>query len=535
MTKYIFVTGGVISGVGKGIFSASLAKLLQASGNNVNILKVDPYLNQDPGTLNPAQHGEVYVTVDGKETDLDLGHYERFLNRAFLSHSSVTSGQIYQSVFTKERSGYYLGQTVQIVPHVTDEIKRAIGKAASDYDVLLVEIGGTVGDIESQVFVEGVRQFINQVGKENCCNIHVTYLPWVAAIKDTKTKPAQHTLQTMRACGLDPDILICRSEFEGSDDVRAKLALSSGIAQQNIIFLPDMNNVYEIPLFLDSKNVCSIVKEKLSISLESTTYLVNWKKRVDRQINATTPLSIGIVGKYTEAHDAYLSIEEAIKSASINLDKKVEISIIDAEKLTTDTLLANLGGILVPGGFGCRGIDGMIRTAKYARESKIPFLGICLGMQVAVLDYAQNIAKLEDANSTEFEPNCKNPVIKLLADQQHIDYKSECIPLKLGNHRCLFTEGSKLINIYKRISAFERHRNRYELNKKYIQGICDNGYAMDATCDRGYVQAISLIEHPFFIGVQFHPEFSSSFETPHPLFIEFLSCASRQKDKLRLK
>ena len=530
MAKYIFVTGGVTSSLGKGIISASLGKLLQARGLNVTIQKFDPYINVDPGTLNPYEHGECYVTDDGAETDLDLGHYERFLNINTSQANNVTTGRIYQTVILKERAGDYLGKTVQVIPHITDEIKRNISLLAEkgDYDIVITELGGTVGDIESLPFIEAVRQFRNEVGPQNCLVIHLTLIPYLKAAKELKTKPTQHSVKELLTYGIQPDILVCRTEYELSDEIRAKLALFCNVPQKAVIESIDASSIYDVPLFMHKEGLDKIVISRLNLKAAETPELGVWKIFLSKLKNPLNSVKIGLIGKYNELQDAYKSIYEAFIHAGAANETKVEVVPIHSEEIENDnfdfTRLNSFHGFLVAPGFGERGIEGKLRAIEYARKNKIPFFGICLGMQCAVVEFARNVLKIEGASSSEVNPETKNPVIHLMEEQKNISIKGGT--MRLGAYNCDLIEGTKTFNSYGNNTISERHRHRFEFNNKYRKQFNESGLKpVGIHKELDLVEIVELADHPWFIGVQFHPELKSRVEIPHPLFVSFVKAA----------
>lgn len=515
--KHIVVLGGVLSGIGKGIVSASVGRLLKNRGYKVTIQKLDPYLNVDPGTMNPLQHGEVFVTDDGIETDLDLGHYERFIDENLNKNSSITSGQIYLSVINKERDGEYLGKTVQVIPHITNEIKSKIYEVEKDNDIVITEIGGTIGDIESQPFIESVRQLYCEIGKDNCIFILVGLLPYLNTSKEIKTKPIQNCTKELLGMGIQPDIIVCRSEKNIDDGIREKISMFCNIDKKCVIPCLDAKNLYDVPINLEQYNIGDIICDKLNLS---NSVISKWPKF---NYNNTKTQTIGIVGKYVSLEDAYLSIVESIKHVSINSNIQYNIKWIDSEMLQENNYiekLSQLNGIIVPGGFGNRGIDGMILAAKYCRENNVPYLGICLGMQIASIEFAKNVLCLEDANSTEFDENCKNPIIHIMEYQNTILRKGGT--MRLGSYPCKLKKDSKIYNIYGEEIINERHRHRYEFNNKYINMFNDNGMIISGKSNNEeLVEIIELNNHKWYIGVQFHPEYKSRPNKPLKLFISF--------------
>lgn len=527
-TKYIFVSGGVTSSLGKGIISASLAKLLQARGHSVTIQKLDPYINVDPGTLNPYEHGECFVTDDGAETDLDLGHYERFLGVPTSQANNVTTGRIYQSVIQKERKGDYLGKTVQVIPHITDEIKRRIcllGETG-EYDVVITEIGGTVGDIESLPYVEAVRQLKYELGR-NSLSIHLTLVPFLAASGELKTKPTQHSVKALLELGVQPDILVCRTEHPLGDDIRDKVARFCNVETRAVIESIDADTIYDVPILMQKEKLDLVVMEKLGMEIEGEADLSNWKDFLQRYKNPKSVVTIALVGKYIELKDSYKSIVEALDHAGALSECKVEIKWVHSESINPENAaskLAGLDAILVAPGFGERGIDGKIHAIKHARENGIPFLGICLGMQCAVIEYARNVLGMPDANSREIDKNNPHPVIDLMKEQKRVEKKGGT--MRLGAYACALIEGSRSHEIYNTDTISERHRHRFEFNDAYrsqfeAAGLLPTGFNPQS----GLVEIVELEDHPWFIGVQFHPEYKSTVAKPHPLFVAFVKAA----------
>ncbi|NLI89471.1 MAG: CTP synthase [Epulopiscium sp.] len=525
-TKYIFVTGGVVSGLGKGITAACLGRLLKARGKKVTIQKFDPYINIDPGTMSPYQHGEVFVTHDGAETDLDLGHYERFIDEKLNRYSNITTGKVYWSVLNKERRGEYDGATVQVIPHITNEIKDCVyrvGKTGEPSDIVITEIGGTVGDIESLPFLEAIRQVANDVGRENVLYIHVTLVPYLIKSGEMKTKPTQHSVKELRSIGIQPDIIVCRTEQEMPQDMIDKIALFCSVDKSCVIQNLDAETLYEIPLMLEEQDLANIVSKKLNLEVKEPD-LDAWIKMVEREKNPIHKKTIALVGKYVELHDAYISIVEALHHAGIHHQTDVEIEWIDSELVSQDNIgesLANVDGVIVPGGFGKRGIDGKIYAAQYARENKIPFFGICLGMQMAVVEFGRNVVGLTEAHSTEFEPDTPQPVITVMDDQKDIEHLGGT--MRLGASPCKIIEGTLAHKAYKEELISERHRHRYEFNSDYCELLEKHGLVISGISpDETLVEMIELKDHPWFVGVQFHPEFTSRPNRPHPLFVDFL-------------
>lgn len=533
MTKYIFVTGGVTSSLGKGIIAASLAKLLQARGFRVTIQKFDPYINVDPGTLNPYEHGECYVTDDGAETDLDLGHYERFLNTPTSQANNVTTGRIYQTVIEKERKGEFLGKTVQVIPHITDEIKnriQALGNTGN-FDIVITELGGTVGDIESLPYLESLRQLRWELGNDNCLVVHLTLIPYLSAAGELKTKPTQHSVKDLLQTGIQPDILVCRTEHPIDDGIRRKLALFCNVEKSSIIEARDASTIYDVPLLMLKEKLDSTVISKLRLPDLQEPDLRKWKRFLGKLKNSTNEVTIGLVGKYNELKDAYKSIYESFIHAGAINETTVNVVPIHSEQLEGNAalvheMLAKFDGILVAPGFGERGIEGKIRAIKYVRENKIPFFGICLGMQCAVVEYARNIAGLKGAYSTEVDPDAKHPVIDLMEGQKRINRKGGT--MRLGAYDCELSEGSITRMAYGTNKISERHRHRYEFNSHYRKQLSEAGLRFTGTNpDTGLVEIIEVPDHPYFVGVQFHPELKSTVENPHPLFVSFVAAALR--------
>jgi CTP synthase len=540
-TKFIFITGGVLSSLGKGICAASLGRLLKSRGFSVSIQKLDPYINIDPGTMNPFQHGEVFVTDDGGETDLDLGHYERFIDENLSKFNNFTSGKVYKNVIDRERRGDFLGDTVQVIPHITDEIKECIKKTLEikKVDVLITEIGGTVGDIESLPFLEAIRQFKKDIGKENVLYIHVTYVPFLKTSGELKTKPTQHSVKELRSIGIQPDIIICRSEIKLEEDLKAKISLFCDIEQEAIVDAINVKHLYEVPINLQKEGLDSIAMYKLNLKYKVSD-IREWKNLVDKINNLEGSVKIGIVGKYTNLKDSYISIVESLNHGGYHFGKNIEIKWINSEDLddnnSWDTLLSDIHGVLVPGGFGLRGISGKINAIKYVRENRIPFFGICLGMQCAVIEYSRNVLGFEDANSSEFDEKTQHPVIDLMPDQKNVNGLGGT--MRLGSYPCKITGGTLAFNAYKEGLVHERHRHRYELNDKYCKELENAGMAISGTyIEKNLAEIIELKDHPWFVGCQFHPEFKSRPDRPHPLFREFISAAidySNKKSKKQL-
>ncbi len=531
MTKFVFVTGGVVSSIGKGIVAASLGRLLKSRDYSVSILKLDPYINVDPGTMSPYQHGEVFVTADGAETDLDLGHYERFTDTSMSRLNSVTTGSIYQAVINKERRGDYMGGTVQVIPHITNEIKERIHRVAKNTnpDVVITEIGGTVGDIESLPFLEAIRQFRKDVGRNNVLYMHVTLLPWIPAAGEMKTKPTQHSVKELRSIGIQPDILVCRCDRPLQPGLKEKLSEFCDVPVASVITSPDANSIYEVPLILEREGLAQQALELLHLPQREPD-LTQWQTLVERLYRPTNRIEIAIVGKYIRLSDAYLSVVEALRHAAITMESELNLRWVSSEDLEsqgTENFLMGVSGIVVPGGFGFRGVDGKIAAIKYARENQIPFLGLCLGMQCSVIEWAQHVAMLEDANSVEFAPDAVNPVINLLPEQQ--DVVDLGGTMRLGLYPCRVSPNTLASSLYKEEVVYERHRHRYEFNNAYRNLFLDTGYVISGTSPDGrLVEMIELPQHPFFLATQFHPEFRSRPSTPHPLFQGFVQAAVRE-------
>jgi CTP synthase len=536
-TKFIFVTGGVLSSLGKGICAASLGRLLKSRGYSVTIQKFDPYINIDPGTMNPIQHGEVFVTDDGGETDLDLGHYERFIDENLSKYNNFTSGKIYKNVIDDERKGKFLGATVQVIPHITDEIKSCIKKTLlrKKTDIVITEIGGTVGDIESLPFLEAIRQFKKDVGKENVLYIHVTYVPYLKTTEELKSKPTQHSVKELRSIGIQPDIIICRSETRISDSIRKKISLFCDIEVEDTIEAIDVKYIYEVPLMLQKEKLDLRVLSKLGLSAGEAD-LKSWEKIVDTIHNLDGSVKIGIVGKYTNLKDSYISIVEALNHGGYYFKKNVDIVWINSELLEKncqeENILESVDGILVPYGFGSRGINGKINAIKCAREKKIPFFGICLGMHCAVIEFARNVMGLKDANSTEFDPDTKNPVIDIMHEQRGVRDKGGT--MRLGTYECKLKTDSNAYRAYKESIIYERHRHRYELNNSYIDRLEEAGLIVTGiNPDKNLAEIVEIKDHPWFVGVQFHPEFKSRPERPHPLFRDFIEASIKYSNKVK--
>ena len=526
--KYIFVTGGVVSSLGKGLAAASIGCLLESRGLSVNLMKFDPYLNVDPGTMSPFQHGEVFVTDDGAETDLDLGHYERFTHARLSRDNNWTTGRIYEQIITKERRGDYLGKTVQVIPHVTNEIKSAMKKVAQDVDVVLVEIGGTVGDIESLPFIEAIRQMRQELGRERTLFVHVTLVPFIAAAGELKTKPTQHSVKELLSVGIQPDILLCRTDRFLVKDIKSKIALFCNVSEEAVITAKDVASVYEVPLGFAKENVDTLCLRYLHIDAPERN-MKAWEELVDRCYNPKDEVKIGIVGKYVEYEDSYKSLKEALVHGSLAHNLKLNLSWIEAEGLETgdssyEAQLEGFDGLLVPGGFGKRGIEGMLKAIQYAREKKVPYFGICLGMQTACIEYARNVAGLENANSSEFDPATPHRVIYKLRELRGVEELGGT--MRLGAWTCKIEPGTLAYKVYGKDEISERHRHRYEFNREYEEPLVAAGLRISgSTPDATYVEMIELPDHPYFIGCQFHPEFKSKPLEPHPLFREFIGAA----------
>ena len=538
MTKFIFVTGGVVSSLGKGIASASLAAVLEARGLKVTLMKLDPYINVDPGTMSPFQHGEVFVTEDGAETDLDLGHYERFVRTTMAQKNNVTTGRIYADVIRKERRGDYLGGTVQVIPHITDEIKRRVMECAYGSDVAMIEIGGTVGDIESQPFLEAIRQMAVELGHDRTLFMHLTLVPFIPAAGELKTKPTQHSVKELRSIGIQPDILLCRADRPIPDDERRKIALFTNVEERAVVSVVDVDTIYKIPMMLKEQGLDDIVVEKLKIDTPPAD-LAEWKAVTDAIRNPTGEVTVAMVGKYMDLTEAYKSLSEALIHAGIHTHTKVNITYIDSETIETNGIecLKPADAILVPGGFGERGIEGKILAVKYARENNIPYLGICLGMQVAVIEFARDVANLKDAHSTEFEKSTPHPVIALITEwvtqDGDVETRSEDSDLggtmRLGGQECILVEGTKVRELYGKDTIVERHRHRYEFNNDYLDRLQNAGLVVAGkSIDNNLVEVIELKDHPWFVACQFHPEFTSTPRDGHPLFSGFIQAARHQ-------
>ena len=528
-TKYVFVTGGVVSSLGKGIAAASLGRLLVERGLRVTMLKFDPYLNVDPGTMSPFQHGEVFVTDDGAETDLDLGHYERFIDRSLSQANNVTTGRIYLNVITKERRGEYLGSTVQVIPHITDEIKAALRRVAPENDIVIVEVGGTVGDIESQPFLEAIRQMRHDVGRENAIFIHLTLVPYIAAAGELKTKPTQHSVRELMEIGIQPDLLIVRTERPISEEIKRKIGLFCNVEFGAVIESPDVRTIYEIPLVFHEQGLDAKVVQKLGLQT-SAPNLSRWRELVQRVLTPNKHVRIAVVGKYTEYADSYKSVLESLIHGGIANDVGVEVNWISSEAFTnretSSSLLAGYDGLLVPGGFGVRGVEGMVEAIRAARESGLPFFGICLGMQTAIIEFARNVCSLEDSHSSEFAPECDNAVISLMESQQHVTDMGGT--MRLGAYPCRLARGSRAAEVYGVPEVSERHRHRYEVSNRYRDLFVQHGMRLSGLSPDGQlVEIIELQNHPWFIGCQFHPELQSRPTRPHPLFAGFVAAAAK--------
>ena len=535
-TKYIFITGGVVSGLGKGITAASLGRLLKSRGLKVTAQKLDPYLNVDPGTMNPVQHGEVFVTDDGAETDLDLGHYERFIDESLSQNSNLTSGRVYWKVISDERKGVYGGQTIQIIPHVTNEIKRYINRNAdTGADVCLVEIGGgggTVGDIESQPFLEAIRQFAVEVGRENCLFIHVTLVPYLAASDELKSKPTQHSVKEMLSIGISPDIIVCRTEHPLTDDIKNKIALFCNVDKECVIENNNCDILYAVPMMLKEQRMDDVVIKKLGIECGERD-LSDWEHMLEALRNPKQTVKIAMVGKYVELHDSYISVNEALKHGGIETRSAIDIDWIDSETLEGDAdldeILGDVDGILVPGGFGSRGIEGKINACQYARTHGIPYLGICLGMQIAIIEFARHVLGMNDANSAEINPETPYPVIDILPEQKEVTDMGGT--MRLGQYPCTLNPESKSYELYGASMIYERHRHRYEVNNDYRNDLLSGGMIFAGTSpDNHIVEMVEIPEHPWFVACQFHPEFKSRPNKPHPLFRGFVTAAAKHKE-----
>ncbi|NLW91824.1 MAG: CTP synthase [Syntrophomonadaceae bacterium] len=529
MTRYVFITGGVVSSLGKGITAASLGRLLKSRGVKVAMQKFDPYINVDPGTMSPYQHGEVFVTNDGAETDLDVGHYERFVDENLSQYANCTTGRIYQAVLDKERKGDYLGQTVQVIPHITNEIKDQVTliEKVAQPDVVITEIGGTVGDIESLPFLEAIRQLKFELGRERVLYIHVTLVPYIRVAGELKTKPTQHSVKELRSIGIQPDILVCRTEKDLSADLKAKMALFCDVDREAVIQLKDASSIYEVPLMLARERLDREVIKRLSLNCREDADLGEWEEIIREVNNLDRKVTIALVGKYVELPDAYLSIVESLKHAGFNYHSEIDLKWIYAENIEKEgpeVLLRDVDGILVPGGFGERGIEGKIATAGYARQNGIPFLGICLGMQCAVIEFARSVCGYKGANSAEFDLDSPHPVVHLMPDQENVDQKGGT--MRLGSYPCNIVEGSRAHGVYKDLSINERHRHRYEINNNYREELQKNGLTISGLSPDGrLVEIVEISNHPWYVACQFHPEFKSRPNRPHPLFLGLIGAA----------
>ena len=538
-TRYIFVTGGVVSSLGKGIAAASLAAILEARGLKVTMLKLDPYINVDPGTMSPIQHGEVFVTEDGAETDLDLGHYERFIRTKMTKRNNFTTGRIYQDILARERKGEFLGATIQVIPHITNDIKRRVIEGAEGYDIAMVEVGGTVGDIESQPFLEAIRQLATEVGRERAMFMHLTLVPYLAAAGEIKTKPTQHSVKELRSIGIFPDILVCRSERGIPNNERAKIALFTNVEEKAVISMRDVDSIYKVPALLKSQGTDELVVKRFCLDVPEAD-LSEWEKVLYQEANPIGEVNIGMVGKYIELPDAYKSVNEALKHAGLKNQVTVKITYIDSQNLEIKgvDILHGLDAILVPGGFGERGVEGKILAAQYARENKVPYLGICLGMQVALIEFARNVAGITDAHSTEFNPATIHPVIGLISEwldkEGQVEYRTENSDLggtmRLGAQLCHLVKGSKVHNVYGSETIKERHRHRFEVNNNYRDQLSEAGLVFSGfSADKSLVEMIEIPDHPWFIAGQFHPEFNSTPRDGHPLFKSFVAASYEQQ------
>ena len=530
MPKHVFVTGGVASGLGKGLTASSLGRLLKMRGLRVTMQKLDPYINVDPGTMNPFEHGEVFVTDDGGETDLDLGHYERFIDEPLTRASNATTGSIYQAVLAAERRGDYLGRTVQVIPHVTDEIKRRIRRLVNDeVDVVITEVGGTVGDIEILPFLEAIRQFRNEVGRDNVCYVHVTLVPFIGPSGEQKSKPTQHSVTELRSRGIQPDVIVCRSDEPLSDSLKRKISNQCDVDNRAVINAVDVKNIYELPLIFHDEGLDTVICEVLRI--DAPIDLSHWRQLVARIEASVSPVRIGLIGKYVDLHDAYLSVIESLKHAGFHHGAQIEVVWIqaeDVEGLLADEAIGSLDGIVIPGGFGPRGIEGKIRAAEYARENQVPCLGLCLGMQVMTVEFARNVVGLKDANSTEFNAATPHPVIDLMNDQREVTDKGGT--MRLGAYYAVLTPGTKVANAYGEPVVSERHRHRYEFNSNYRARIEEAGLLCSGTSpDKRLVEFVELENHPYWVGTQAHPEFKSRPDRPHPLFRELIGAALKYR------
>ena len=529
-TKYIFVTGGVVSSIGKGICVASIGRILKSRGLSVSVMKLDPYLNVDPGTMSPYQHGEVFVTIDGGETDLDLGHYERFIDIELTRSSNLTAGQVYLSLIAKERRGDFLGGTIQTVPHVTKEIKeRILGLAdEAQVDVIVVEVGGTVGDIEGLPFLEAIRQIRNDVGRDNVFYVHLTLLPYIAATGELKTKPTQHSVKELRSIGIQPDAILCRSDHPVSDSISEKISLFCDVPSNSVIPLETVDNVYDVPLILEDSGLGEIIMDSLGLQGYPRD-LADWAAMVDRMRHLSETVHIALVGKYVEYPDSYLSVKEALRHAGLSHDREIEIQWIhseDVERMGADALLSTACGIVVPGGFGPRGVEGMVETVRYAREHRVPYLGLCLGLQVMVIEWARNMLGMPGANSSELDPDAEHPVIHIMEEQRSVTSKGGT--MRLGGYPCLPQENTWTMSAYKEPLITERHRHRFELNNAYREALANSGLITGGLSpDGSLVETTEVRDHPYMVGVQFHPEFQSRPNRPHPLFTDFIGAAKQ--------
>ncbi|WP_440876421.1 CTP synthase [Thalassotalea sp. PLHSN55] len=541
-TRYIFVTGGVVSSLGKGIAAASLAAILEARGLKVTMLKLDPYINVDPGTMSPIQHGEVFVTEDGAETDLDLGHYERFIRTKMTKRNNFTTGRIYQDILARERKGEFLGATIQVIPHITNDIKRRVIEGAEGYDIAMVEIGGTVGDIESQPFLEAIRQLGTELGRERAMFMHLTLVPYIAAAGEIKTKPTQHSVKELRSIGIFPDILVCRSECAIPANERAKIALFTNVEERAVVSMRDVDSIYKVPALLKSQGTDELVVKRFGLEAPEAD-LTEWEQVLYQEANPVGEVNIGMVGKYIELPDAYKSVNEALKHAGIKNQVKVKINYVDSQDVEAKgvDILKDLDAILVPGGFGERGVEGKILAAQYARENKVPYLGICLGMQVALIEFARNVAGLTDAHSTEFHPETTAPVVGLinewLDEEGKVEYRSEDSDLggtmRLGSQLCHLVKGTKVCDVYGSETIYERHRHRFEVNNNFREQLSKAGLVFSGlSTDKSLVEVIEIPDHPWFIAGQFHPEFNSTPRDGHPLFESFVAASFEHQKQL---
>jgi CTP synthase len=530
MTSFVFVTGGVVSSVGKGITVASLGRILKSRGVSVSVLKLDPYLNVDPGTMSPYQHGEVFVTMDGSETDLDLGHYERFIDVNLTSSSNLTAGQIYSDVIARERKGEFLGRTIQAIPHVTDAIKRQMHRLAeeSGADVIVVEVGGTVGDIEGLPFLEAIRQMRREVGRDNVFYAHVTFLPYISSTGELKTKPTQHSVRELRSIGIQPDAILCRSDHEVTEDITDKIVVHCDVAARGVITVPTVSSVYEVPLILEEQGLGDLIVETLGIGTTGRD-MAGWRQMVEMINTPKESLSIAVVGKYVDLHDSYISVKEALLHAGLYHNRDIDVQWVPSEEVEQegpDRFLNSARGIVIPGGFGPRGVEGMIETVKYARDHEVPYLGLCLGMQVMVVESSRNKLGMRRANSTEFDPNTPDPVIDLMPDQKDVEQMGGT--MRLGVYPCRVVDGSWAAKAYGQSEVLERHRHRFEFNNAYREALESvDLWPTGLSPDGRLVEIMEMADHPFMVGVQFHPEFLSRPNQPHPLFREFIAVAKR--------